>query len=99
MSARGQGGGEVGSPTFTQPSTLRQAPSSPSARWTRTRRAFLASAPHTPANRLRVRRRRRGRWRGPASGLLECSSRKAKARAWSLSACQIPAPSLLHFVS
>lgn len=65
--------------TSTQPSSLRQAPRSPSARSTCTRHALRARAlrTHLPAN-CGMRPDPRGRWRSTANGRLEFLSVKAR---------------------
>lgn len=70
---------EAGRPTPAQPTTLREAPGSPSAPWTRTRHALRARAPRTPAGRLQDTPGRRGRWRSPASEVREFCSVHAGA--------------------
>lgn len=72
---------EAGRPTSTQPSTLCQAPSSPSARWTRTRQALRARATHTCPTAGCARPA--GALAQPWEWVLEFPSVRAKARAWS----------------
>ncbi|CAI9164102.1 unnamed protein product [Rangifer tarandus platyrhynchus] len=86
---------EAGRPTPAQPTTLREAPGSPSAPWTRTQHALRARAAHTCRPSAGCAGRR-GRWRSRASAVREFCSVDAGAGASSRAAWKNPALSPLH---